>query len=61
MIYAIELELFDTEEGRKFVTTSKVASFDYESYAVEFAKGNDAIMLISDDGEILKQAMLDVE
>lgn len=63
MIYAISLCQTDMAEDNfdQVIYTSKVASFEYEHPAMEFAEGKDDIMLIDDAGRILKDASIIVE
>ncbi len=56
MILAISLE--QTEE---IVYTSKVATFEFENSAMDFARGKDHIMLIDCDScRVIKGANVDV-
>lgn len=58
MILAISLCETDAEDlNGTLIYTSKIATFEYEHPALEFAKDKDHIMLVDlDDGKIIKDA-----
>ncbi len=60
MILAIELCLTDSETGGQVVYTSKIATFEHESAAMEFAKDN--VMLIDcHEGKVIKMGSVEIE
>jgi hypothetical protein len=61
MIFAIELIEVTPDEGLPHIVyTRKIASFEWEKDAIEFTKDQDNMMLIDDEGEVLKDASIEI-
>lgn len=61
IIYAIELVEFTPDEGLPHTAyAQKIAAFEWEKDALDFTKDRENIMLIDDEGNVLKDASIEI-